>query len=55
MCTKPDFNDGIHDCALSACPADQFASVTNYATALCASKWLPAARDRTDCIAVFVC
>ena len=38
LCSKPDFQFGIHDCAVQACAADLVASVTNFATALCASK-----------------
>lgn len=36
LCSKPDFQFGIHDCAVQACTPDEVATVTDFATALCA-------------------
>jgi hypothetical protein len=38
LCPKPDFFNGINDCAKQNCGVDAAPTVTNYASAFCASK-----------------
>jgi hypothetical protein len=37
LCASKDFNNGIHDCTVEACPKDNVADVQAYASSMCAS------------------